>query len=100
MNPETFWHAISVACFFLCGTLLGITLYLLVQLFVEDVAQWMKERRERRVTRIEAELDAKSEQLRRTILSLAEQLVAERSEAARQMTRHAFLTSRRTPPPN
>lgn len=54
--------------------------------------------RRRRIARIEAELDAKSEQLRRTILSLAEQLAAERDEVSREMTQQAFLSSGRTPP--
>ncbi len=54
--------------------------------------------RPRRIARIEAELDAKSEQLRRTILNLAEQLAADRDEASKAMTRRAFLTSGVTPP--
>jgi hypothetical protein len=74
--------------------LLALTLYLVLVFLLDEIAR----RRQRRLARIEAELDAKSEQLRRTILSLAEQLAADRDQTAREMTRQAFLQGRETMP--
>lgn len=51
---------------------------------------------ERRRARVEAELDAKSEQLRQTILSLADDLATDRDEASKALTRAMFLTTGRT----
>lgn len=47
--------------------------------------------REHRRARIEAELDARSERLRRTILSLADDLACDRDEASKALTRAMFL---------
>lgn len=58
-----------------------------------------EEWRARRRGRIEAELEAKSEQLRQTILSLAEDLASDREDASRQLTRAMFLTTGRNAPP-
>lgn len=96
MNPEIFWHALGAGICFFAWTLVGLVLYLLIQILVESIRDWAKERRRRRIARIEAELDAKSEQLRRTILSLAQQLADERDEASRKMSREAFLASGKT----
>lgn len=98
MNPETFWHALNAGGFFLGATLVCVTLVLLIPTLVEAVTYWAEQRRRRRIARIEAELDAKSEQLRRTILGLAEQLADERDEASRQLARAAFLASGKAPP--
>lgn len=54
---------------------------------------------ERRCARIEAELDARSERLRRTILSLADDLACDRDEASKALTRAMFLTTRRNDTP-
>jgi hypothetical protein len=78
--------------------LVGWVTLLFVQIAVENITDWLDERRRRRIVRIEAELDAKAAELRRTILGLAEQLAAERDEASRAMTRAAFLASGKTPP--
>lgn len=51
------------------------------------------ELRQRRLPRIEPELDQKSEQLRSTILGLAEDLAADRDEASRTLTKAMFLTT-------
>jgi cytochrome c biogenesis protein ResB len=52
-------------------------------------------RQERRRAQIEAELDAQSERLRQTILSLAEDLATDRDEASKALTRAMFLTNSR-----
>lgn len=78
------------------GILAGLvlwTLLLLVVNGVENLSDWLDHRRTARVARIEAELDAKARELRRTIYSLAEQLAAERDDVSRQMTRTAYLAS-------
>lgn len=59
----------------------------------EVYEEWRKRRR----ARIEAELNAKAEQLRRTILSLADELAADREEASKALTRAMFITGGRTP---
>ena len=98
MNPEAFWHTLGIGSCFLAVTLLSLALCFLINALVEGVGWWVAERRRRRIAQIDAELDAKSEQLRRTILSLAEQLAAEQGEASRQMIRAAFLVTGKTTP--
>lgn len=63
-----------------------------VEVLWDEYEAW----RERRRVRIEAELDAKSEQLRQTILSLADDLATDRDEASKALTRAMFLTTGRT----
>ena len=63
-----------------------------VEVLWDEYEAWQ----ERRRTRIEAELDAKSEQLRQTILSLADDLATDRDEASKALTREMFLTTGRT----
>lgn len=52
---------------------------------------------ERRRARIEAELDRKQDDLRRTVLQLADALGMEAHEARKALIRESFLASRRTP---
>lgn len=52
---------------------------------------------ERRRARIEAELDRKQEELRRTVLQLADALGMEAHEARKALIRESFLASRRKP---
>lgn len=52
---------------------------------------------ERRRARIEAELDRKQEELRRTVLQLADALGMEAHEARKALIRESFLASGRTP---
>lgn len=66
-----------------------ILVWALIDLANDLCADW----RERRAARIEAELDAQAEQLRKTILELADELAQDRDEASRQLTRAMFLTS-------
>jgi hypothetical protein len=54
---------------------------------------------ERRHARVDAELDATSERLRHTILSLADDLASDRDEAAKALTRAMFLTTGRIDDP-
>lgn len=70
-----------------------VTLWCLLTVAGEVYEEWRKRRR----ARIEAELNAKAEQLRRTILSLADELAADREEASKALTRAMFLTSGRNP---
>lgn len=74
--------------------LIAVALYCIGVFILDELAL----ARQRRIARIEAELDAKSEQLRRTILNLAEQLAAERDEVSRKLTEQAFLASGKTTP--
>lgn len=54
---------------------------------------------ERRRARVDAELDAPSERLRRTILSLADDLASDRDEASKALTRAMFMTTGRSDEP-
>lgn len=81
----------------LAGVVLLVAVAALVAWWVFDVL-WDKYEawQERRRGRFEAELDAKSEQLRQTILSLAGDLATDRDEASKALTRAMFLTTGRT----
>lgn len=83
------------------ATLAGVVLLVAVAAFVawcvfdvlwDEYEAWQ----ERRRARIEAELNAKSEQLRQTILSLADDIATDRDEASKALTRAMFLTTGRT----
>lgn len=63
----------------------------------EALMGWIAERRQRRIARIEAELDRESERLRSTILSLAEQLGADAHEARKALIRESYLAKRQPP---
>lgn len=98
MNVDTLWHGISMGFTLVGLTLCTLALVLIAQLLIEAAAAWFARRRQSRIAAIEAELDQKQEQLRRTILNLATQLAAERDEVSREMARQASLTSRKNPP--
>lgn len=98
MNVDTLWHGLGTGLALAGLALLALGIVLFVQLLVEAATAWLERRRQARIATIEAELDRKQEHLRRTILSLAEQLAAERDEASREMARQAFLASGKTPP--
>jgi hypothetical protein len=66
---------------------------------LEWLVDWWRERRQRRVARIEAELDRQQAELRATILNLANQLGADAHEARKALIRESFLASGRVPPP-
>lgn len=53
---------------------------------------------QRRRARVEAELDQKQEEMRRTILQLATAIGMESHEARRALIRESFLASGRIPP--
>lgn len=66
---------------------------------LEWLVDWWRDRRQRRITRIEAELDRQQAELRATILHLANQLGADAHEARKALIRESFLASGKVPPP-
>lgn len=66
---------------------------------LEWLVDWWRDRRQRRIARIEAELDRQQAELRATILNLANQLGADAHEARKALIRESFLASGRVPPP-
>lgn len=93
---DTAWDPISLGCIIVGVAAAGFVLYLLIQMLIEEITDWLQRRHRRRIARIEAELDAKSEQLRRTVLAIAEQLAAERDDTAQRMAHAAQLTTRQS----
>ena len=79
--------------------LLGVAAAFLTWFVIEVLWAEYEAWRERRRAQIEAELDATSERLRRTILSLAEDLASDRDEASKALTRAMFLTTGRRDEP-
>lgn len=67
---------------------------------LEWLVDWWRDRRRRRIARIEAELDRQQAELRATILHLADQLGADAHEARKALIRESFLASGRVPPPD
>ncbi len=65
----------------------------------EWLVDWWRDRRQRRIARIEAELDRQQAELRATIPHLANQLGADAHEARKALIRESFLASGRVPPP-
>lgn len=63
----------------------------------EWLMTWFKNRRDRRIARIEAELDRKQDELRATILSLANALGVESHEARKALIRESYLASGTVP---
>lgn len=63
----------------------------------EWLVKWIIDRRQARNARIEAELDRKQEQARRTILNLADALGMEAHEARKALIRESYLASGRLP---
>ena len=66
---------------------------------LEWLVDWWRDRRQRRIARIEAELDRQQAELRATILHLADQLGADAHEARKALIRESFLASGKVPPP-
>lgn len=66
---------------------------------LEWLVDWWRDRRQRRIARIEAELDRQQAELRATILHLANQLGADAHEARKALIRESFLASGKVPPP-
>ncbi len=65
---------------------------------LEWLVDWWRDRRRRRIARIEAELDRQQAELRATILHLANQLGADAHEARKALIRESFLASGKVPP--
>ena len=66
---------------------------------LEWLVDWWRDRRRRRIARIEAELDRQQAELRATILHLANQLGADAHEDRKALIRESFLASGQVPPP-
>ncbi|WP_341210575.1 hypothetical protein [uncultured Microbacterium sp.] len=98
MHVDTLWHGISMSFTLVGLTLLTPALVLIAQLLIEDATAWFARRRQARIAVIEAELDQKQEQLRRTILNLSTQLAAERDKVSQEMACQASRASRKNPP--
>lgn len=64
----------------------------------EALMNWFRDRRARRIARIEAELDRTQMELRATILQLAGQLGGDAHEARKALIRESFLASGKVPP--
>lgn len=63
----------------------------------EAIVSCIAELRPRRAARIEAELDRKQDELRSTILNLAEALGADAHEARKALIRESYLASGKVP---
>ncbi len=61
------------------------------------IVDWVKTLRERRLARIERELDRSQAELRTTILRLASELGADAHEARKALIRESYLASGRVP---
>ena len=72
---------------------IGYAVFLGIEALIDVLVAWRQSRHQQKIARIKADLDQAQEELRHTILALAEQLAAERDEAARDLTRAAYLTS-------
>jgi hypothetical protein len=65
----------------------------------EMLGNWLRDRRTRRLARIEAELDRTQMQLRASILQLAQELGGDAHEARKALIRESYLASGQVPPP-
>lgn len=92
----SFWDAVTLIAR-VAATLFG--LWVVVTVLVVFVLDTYDDWKAARVKRIEAELDARAERMRATILSLADDLASERDEAARELSRARFLATGRAPKP-
>ncbi|PPF44869.1 hypothetical protein C5B85_09020 [Pseudoclavibacter sp. AY1F1] len=92
----SFWDAVTLIVG-VAATLFG--LWVIVTVLVVFVLDTYDDWKAARVKRIEAELDARAERMRATILSLADDLASERDDASRELTRAMFLATGRTPEP-
>lgn len=99
MSTAIFRDLLDVGCVFLAELLLGFSLLLLVDALCYMRSRWLKERHKQHLAELQAERDVRSQQLRRSVLALEQQLTIDRDEISRQMTRITLLESRRTPPP-
>ncbi len=63
----------------------------------ERLMNWLARRREARMTRIETELDRTQEELRATVLTLAQALGAEAHEARKALIRESYRASGKLP---
>lgn len=64
---------------------------------IVELSYWLQQWRQRRVRRIEAELDRTQSELRATILKLASELGADAHEARKALIHESFLAAGRIP---
>ncbi|GAB3608367.1 hypothetical protein GCM10027414_04920 [Humibacter ginsengiterrae] len=83
---------------FVAGVIAVLALCVLLWLGIEDLMDWLQQWRDARAARIEAELDRTQEQLRATMLQLAEALAQDAHQARRALIRESFLASGQMPP--
>lgn len=76
---------------FILSVLVGGGVGLLFVWALEALCEWVSNRRERRVTSLDAELDRTQAELRAAALSLAEQLNGSEHEARKALIRESFL---------
>lgn len=89
MTPE---QAAALVVAILGSIILGMILAWLLGEIIQSATNALHKRQR---AQIEAELDRQSEEVRQTILSLAESLAADKDETARAMARALFLTTGR-----
>lgn len=89
MTPEQIGALVLIII--LC-MLLGGIITILLSAFVEYCCERCEHRQQ---AKAEQHLDEQSEEMRQTILSLAESLAADKDEADKAMTRAMFLTTGR-----
>ncbi|MBC9944187.1 hypothetical protein ICL81_06625 [Leucobacter sp. cx-328] len=91
MHPAEF--IVTIAAASSVSFLIGCAVVFGIEAFLEGFGDWRQSRHQRKLARIEEDLDDAQEELRHTILELAEQLAVDRDEASRALTRAAYLTS-------
>lgn len=64
----------------------------------EMLVNWLRDRRSRRIARIEAELDRTQMQLCASIVQLAQELGGDAHEARKALIRESYLASGQVPP--
>ncbi len=77
--------------------LLVLVGYVGLVIAVTELLDRWERRRQRKINRVEAELDRTQAQLRATILTLASELGADAHEARKALIRESFLASGRMP---
>ena len=87
--------AVQVLGMMLFTVLVTVVAALVITGVADEVESWKARRR----ARIEADLDRTQEELRQTILQIADGLASDRDETSRQMMQAAFLETGQTPDP-
>lgn len=78
--------------FLILGWLVGVAIE-----GAEQLMNWLPRRREARIARIESDLDRTQDELRATVLHLADALGADAHEARKALIRESYLATGRLP---